>query len=36
LRNQFETLEEPTDAIVEDVARDPSAIIDSIVAHLAR
>src|SRR5713101_8188836 len=23
LRNQFETLEEPTDAIVEDVARDP-------------
>jgi gluconokinase len=36
LRNQFETLEEPTDAIVEDVARDPSAIVDSIVAHLTR
>ena len=36
LRNQFETLEEPTDAIVEDVARDPPAIIESIVAHLAR
>ncbi len=36
LRNQFETLEEPTDAIVEDVARDPSTIVDSIVAQLAR
>jgi gluconokinase len=35
LRNQFETLEEPTDAIVEDVARDPLPIVDSILMRLA-
>ena len=35
LQSQFETLEEPRDAIVEDVARTPALIVDSIVAKLA-
>ena len=35
LQSQCETLEEPRDAIVEDIARAPTAIVDSIVAKLA-
>ena len=35
LQSQFETLEEPRDAIVEDAARTPAVIVDSILAKLA-
>jgi len=34
LRSQFEALEEPRQAITEDIARDPAAIVDSIRAKL--
>lgn len=35
LKSQFETLEEPRDAIVEDVSRDPESIAESIRAKIA-
>src|SRR6202035_3357028 len=35
LRSQFETLEEPVDAIIEDVTSAAPAIVDSIIAKLA-
>jgi len=34
LRSQFEALEEPRQAIAEDIGRDPAAIVDSIRAKL--
>ena len=34
LQSQFDTLEEPADAIVEEVARPPEAIVESIIARL--
>ncbi len=34
LASQFDTLEEPADAIVEDVARPPEAIVESIIARV--
>jgi gluconate kinase len=34
MRSQFETLEEPRDAIVEDVTRDPDTIAASIIRRL--
>jgi len=34
LESQFEALEEPVDAIIEDVARDPQTIVESIRAKI--
>jgi gluconokinase len=36
LRSQFDALEEPTDALVVDISRDPDAIADDIAARVVR
>jgi len=36
LKSQFDALEEPTDAIIEDISRAPETIVDSICAKLGR